>query len=206
MKRIESLIILMLFVVLQLGITIGTHADAGSTEQVTEAERDTSVIVDTAAAPDDSTHIDVSSLLTGHWRAAETEDEKKQRLQAIEEVTAEMGRFKRGKARGRLKDRTSPAPILMVEIKDSILTIGSEDHKLELQLGGAPIEISGDDGKSQVSAHIEGELLIVVAKTDKGERRTTYRTSDTSLSLEVTMIGDKLDSPLKYVTTYTRVE
>jgi hypothetical protein len=206
MKRIEFTITLMLFVVLQLGVTIGTLANAGSNEQVAEMEQDTSAIADTAKAPHDSTLIDISALWTGHWRAAETEDEKKQRLQAIDEVTEDMGRFKRGKARGRLKKRTTPSPVLMIEIKDSILTIGSEDHKLKFELGGSPIEISGDDGKSQVSAHIEGELLIVVAKTDKGERTTTYRASDAGLSLEVTITGDKLDSPLKYVTTYTRVD
>jgi hypothetical protein len=206
MRRIEFTITLMLFVVLQLGVAVGARADARATEPVTHTEQDTSANVDSAAAPDDSTHIDVSSLLTGHWRAAETEDEKEQRLQAIDEVTEDMGRFKRGKARGRLKERTSPSPGLMIEIEDLNLTIGSGDHEFELELGGAPIEISGSDGKSQVSAYIEGGLLTVVARTDKGQRATTYRTSDAGLLLEVTMTGDKLDTPLKYVTTYTRVD
>jgi hypothetical protein len=207
MKRIEFSITLMLFVVLQLGMTIGTRANAGATAQNTEMEQDTSANADTAAAsPQDSTHIIVSSLLTGHWRAAETEDEKKQRLQAIDEVTEDMGRFKRGKARSRLEERTSPSPNLKIDIKDSNLTIASEDHKLEVELGGAPIEISGSDGKSQVSAQIEGELLTIVAIGDQGERRTTYRADETGLAMEVIITSDNLDRPLKYVTTYTRVE
>jgi hypothetical protein len=207
MKRIEFSVTLMLFVVLQLGVTIGTRANAGSTEQITDMERDTSATADTAAvAPQDSTHIEVSSLLTGHWRAAETADEKKQRLQAIDEVTESLGRFKRGKARGRLKERTSPPPSIAIEVKGSQVAITTGDHQLELELGGSPIEVSGDKETSQVSAKLEEGRLIVTAQGDKGGRTNTYRAEGTGLAMEVTITGEKLDGPLKYATTYARME
>jgi hypothetical protein len=149
---------------------------------------------------------EASSPLVGHWRAAETEDEKEQRLQAIDEATDDLGRLRRGKARGRLSERTSPPPTLTIEIEGSDLAITSRDRRIELELGGPPIEVAGSEGKVQASAKMEGERLIVVVQGSNGGRTTTYRADGTRLSVEVTMTGAQLAGPVKYVTTYVRTE
>ena len=145
---------------------------------------------------------EASSPLAGHWRMAETEDEKKQRLQAIDEATERMGRFRRGKARSRLSERTAPRDFILIEVEGSKVTIGSEDRQLELELGGPPIEVSGNDGKAQLSARMEGERLIVEARSGNGGRTTEYRAAEGLLSMEVAMKGERLAGPLEYVTTY----
>jgi hypothetical protein len=147
-----------------------------------------------------------SSPLTGRWRAAETADERQQRLEAIDEATAHFGGFRRGKARDMLAERTSPPQSLTIEIEGSTVTIGSADHELELELGAAPIEASGDQGKAQLSARMEGEQLIVVADGGKGGRTTAYRADEDAMSVEVTMTGANLAAPLTYVATYVRAE
>jgi hypothetical protein len=149
---------------------------------------------------------EASSPVAGHWRAAETEDQKKQRLQAIDDATEGMGRFRRGKARGRLAERTSPPPSLIIEIEGSRVAMGSGDRRLELELGGPPIEVSGNDGKAQLSARMEGERLIVEARGGNGGRTTTYRVDGGRLAMEVTMMGDRLAGPLEYVATYVPAE
>jgi hypothetical protein len=149
---------------------------------------------------------EASSPVAGRWRAAETEDQKKQRLQAIDDATEGMGRFRRGKARGRLAERTSPPPSLIIEIEGSRVAMGSGDRRLELELGGPPIEVSGDSGKAQLSAKMEGERLIVEARSGNGGRTTTYRAAEGLLSMEVAMKGERLAGPLEYVTTYVPAE
>jgi hypothetical protein len=149
---------------------------------------------------------EASSPLAGHWRAAETEDEKAQRLQAIDEATESMGRFRRGRARGRLAERTSPPPSLTIELEGSKVTMGSRDRRLELELGAPPIEVSGEAGKAQLSARMEGARLVVEAQSDNGTRTTTYRADEGRLSMEVSMKGERLARPLDYATTYVRVE
>ena len=149
---------------------------------------------------------EVSSPVAGHWRGAETEDQRKQRLQAIDDATEGMGRFRRGKARGLLAERTSPPPSLIIEIEGSRVAMGSGDRRLELELGGPPIEVSGNDGKAQLIARMEGERLIVEARGGNGGRATTYRVDGGRLAMEVTMMGDRLAGPLEYVATYVPAE
>jgi hypothetical protein len=186
---------------------IGIRADADTPARDTGIEEAPPAAADTTvSAPCDSTGIEAILPLAGSWRAAETAAEEKQRLQAIDGVTEEMGRFRRGKARGRLAERTSPPPSLMIEIKGSKVTIASGDRRLELELGGSPIEVSGSEETAQASAKMECERLIVVTRSDEGERTTTYRADGTGLSMEVIMKDDRLVGPLKYVATYARME
>jgi hypothetical protein len=170
-------------------------------EEVVSATTDTSV-----ASATDSTRSEAFSSLSGHWFAAETPDEQTPRLKAIDEVTDNLGFFQRGKARSRLAESTSPPESLMIELTDSTATIAFEDRRLELELGGPPVEVSGTEEKTRVSAKLEGERLIVLFQGDKRERTTTYKADGTGLSIEVTITDDRLAGPLTYVTTFARME
>jgi hypothetical protein len=86
------------------------------------------------------------------------------------------------------------------------VTIGSGDRELELQLAGSPVEVSRNDGAARISATMEGEELIVVADSANGERTTKYQADGDRLTMEVTMTGVRLGSPLHYTTTYARTE
>ena len=143
--------------------------------------------------------------LAGSWRAAETADEKEERLQAIDQATGRLRAFQQRQARSRLSERTSPRPSLTVEIEGSTVTLASGDRRLELELGGPPIEVSGSEGRARVSARREGPRLIVVSRNDQGGRTTAYRADGDRLSVEVTMKGSRLAGPLEYVTTYVRM-
>jgi hypothetical protein len=145
-----------------------------------------------------------SSLLTGGWEATETAHEKQQRLQAIDEATADLRVPWRSKVRSRLVERTAPPEELTIEIEGSKVVIASGGHGLRLELGDSPIEVSGRRGKVQVGAEMVGERLIVVARNSNGERTTAYRASGDRLIVEVKMSGSKLTAPLAYVATYAR--
>jgi hypothetical protein len=127
-------------------------------------------------------------------------------LRCIDEATGHLGDFRKGMARSRLSERTSPPRSLIIEIEGVKVTVASENGRLELELGGPPIEVSGSEGKAQVSAKMQGALLIIMARSGKGERRTAYRTSGDRLTMEVTMTSPKLSESLKYVSTYVRTQ
>jgi hypothetical protein len=182
------------------GWAISDQANSGMATQDT-------VAVDTSAATTtESMHSEASLPLAGRWVAAETAEEEKQRLKAIDEVTNDLGRFKRGKARSRLKERTSPIPSLKIEVSGSTVAIATGDHRLELELGGSPVEIEKNDMKTQMSAKMEGDRLVVLSRGDKGGRTVVYQADGDSLLVEVTMTNDNLSGPLKYVTTYARIK
>lgn len=147
-----------------------------------------------------------ASPLTGHWRAAETADEREQRLQAIDEATDRLGRFQRKRARSRLAERTSSPPRLTIVIEESTVAITSGDRRLEVKPGAAPVEIAGNQGKARVSARMDDEGLTLLARADEGDRTTVYRASGNTLTVEVTMTAPNLGGALKYLSTYVRVK
>jgi hypothetical protein len=149
---------------------------------------------------------EASSPLAGSWDLAATAEEEQQRLRAIDEATKHLPRFQQGRARDMLAGRTSPPQSLTISLEGSTVTIDSGRGGLELELGGPPIEASGDQGTAQVSAKMEGQQLIVVADGGKGGRTTTYRVDGDRLSVEATMTGARLEEPVNYVSTYERVE
>jgi len=182
------------------GGAVSVHAETDAPKRDSAAS-DTSLVSVT-----DSTQVDASMLLAGNWHAAETTDEEKLRLTAIDEVTKHLSRFKRGKARDRLADLTSPPCSLTIEVTDSTVAITSGDRRFEIELGGSPVEVTGTDGTTQMSAAMEGERLVVQSRDDKGGHTVTFQADGDDLSREVTMTSDKLDGPLTYVTTYARME
>lgn len=93
---------------------------------------------------------ETSVSLSGRWRAAETADEKQERLKAIDEATKHVGVFRRGKARSRLVQRTTPPQSLLIEVDGSKVTIVADDRRLKLELGSHPIEVSGSEGKERL--------------------------------------------------------
>jgi hypothetical protein len=161
------------------------------------------VLLTTAAG---AASAETPSSLDGRWELAATADEEQQRLRVIDDATQHLPRFQRGRARDMLAGRTSPPESLTISLEDSTVTIGPGGRELELELGGPPIEASGDQGKAQVSARMEGEQLIIVADSGKGVRTSTYRADGDRLAVEVTMTGAKLSEPLNYVSTFERVK
>lgn len=147
-----------------------------------------------------------ASPLAGHWRAAETADEREQRLRAIDDATDRLGRFQRNRARSRIAERTSPPPRLTIAIEESTVAITSGDRRLEVEPGTAPVEITGHQGKARVSAQIDDEGLTLLASADEGDRTTLYRASGDTLTVEVTMTGPNLAGALRYRSTYARVK
>jgi hypothetical protein len=147
-----------------------------------------------------------SDSVAGSWRLDTSGGHERQRLEAIDDATEHLRSMQRGRARGRLAERTSPPEHLTIELEGSNATMTSGGHELELELGGSPIEVSGDQGMALLSATIEGDELIVTADGGKGKRTTRYRANGDHLSVEVTMTAAMLAAPLTYVTTYTRAE
>lgn len=148
-----------------------------------------------------------ASPLAGHWRAAETADEREQRLRAIAEVTGRLGRFQRNRARSRLAERTSPPARLTIALEESTVAITSGDRRLEVKPGAAPVEIANNQGKARVSGQMtDDEGLILLARADEGDRTTVYRASGNTLTVEVTITAPNLTGALKYRSTYDRVK
>ena len=143
--------------------------------------------------------------LNGTWTYAGGPVEERARLAAIDKVTASMRGFMKGKARGKLKERTAPPKTVRIQIEASNLTLRGQGGKtLSLEMGAAPIEIEGPNGRAKVSAKAIPDGFVVVDQSDKGDRTTTYRLAQEALLVSVRMTGDRLDGPLDYRMSFRR--
>lgn len=154
------------------------------------------------AAPDVATDL---SGLQGRWRAAESADERADRQSAIDSGTEGLGRLVRGRARTQLAERTEPAESLEIAVDDTTVSILTEAHRLEMELGGPPAALDTGDGTFRFVARAEGDRLVVTATGPSGGRTTTYRRDGAALVVEVAVRGDRLDRALEYSTTYVGV-
>ena len=149
---------------------------------------------------------EAAAPVVGSWNIAVTADEERERRESINQATKNLRSMQRNMARQMLERRTAPPEALRIELDAPTVTIGSDDRELELELGGAPIAFSGDDGTAQVRAKMDGDQLIVTANGNNGGRTTSYRADGVRLSVFVSVTGSRLDGTVRYSTTYTRAE
>lgn len=143
--------------------------------------------------------------LNGTWSYAGGEAEEKARFAAIERATDGLNGFIKGKARGKLKERTAPPKTMTILIEGSKLTLsGPGDKALSLEMGAPPIEIKGDKGKAKVSAKATPDGFVLVNEGKKGSLTTTYRLAGEALIANVKMTGERLKAPLAYPMSYRR--
>lgn len=172
----------------------------------TAPETDSTTSHPKSSVPRDGEGSSALTQLAGHWRSAERDEETKRRLRAIEQATDGLGFLQRNPARSRLSERTAPSPRLTIEISGSRVTLETESRRLALELGGKPVEVAEGQETSRVFAKTDGEQLIIVAESERGNRTTAYRLSGSLLSVAASLTSDRLARPLKYETTYTRIE
>lgn len=142
---------------------------------------------------------------SGSWSYAGDRGERKSRHQAIETATENLNGFIRGRARGRLKERTTPPPTLNLQVGGGRLELYQGEHKISLRLGGEPVRVDRDGKSGMLSARRDGDRLIVESKGDNGNRTTTYAlSSDKQLKVSVRITGKRLDQPIVYTSTYAR--
>lgn len=145
----------------------------------------------------------VEPALSGRWRLAETADEEQERLRAVDRAIQRFPSLVQSRARARLVERTSPPPALEIEIEGTRLLL-SGDSRVELDLGGPPVEVSGERGKARMSARMEQDSLEIKAQGGRGGRTTTYDADGDRLTVRTHLRGERLPEAVSYTTTYAR--
>ncbi|MEM6796061.1 MAG: hypothetical protein AAF725_18945, partial [Acidobacteriota bacterium] len=126
---------------------------------------------------------------------------------AIEAAIRRLPSIAHSRARARLTQRTAPPPTLEIGIEGARFTLSADGgQRVELELGGAPVKISGRQGSVKMSARMEQETLKVEAQGKRGGRTTTYESDGERLRVETTLRGDRLPQPVTFAATYARSE
>lgn len=173
----------------------------GAASQASKSEQDS---FETAA--ETTTETGAPTALVGTWEASETRKERDARFASIDEATEDLGRMRRGRARDRLMEQTTPIERMHIEIVGDrvMLTVGLRN--MELRLGGDPIEIEGLNGPASATARIEEDTLVIETRAEFASWRATYRSDGETLTVSVMMTSERISNPVEFVTTYVRVD
>jgi hypothetical protein len=140
--------------------------------------------------------------IVGTWTYAGNKEEKSERVSAIEAATKDLSIFKRGTARSRLIDKTKPTPRIDIQFDGKELRFDRGGKSVRLPLDNSPTRVKGDDGEAVLRARRDGEKVVVVSKTGKAERTTTYAREGAKLVLSVKLKLLALSKPVSYTITY----
>lgn len=160
---------------------------------------------DGAKEPPEAGALDgVPGALEGTWRLEQTEEQETQRRRTIDAATDSINPLLKNRARSRLQERTAPPPTLSIQLDGPRVALDFGERRLELELGSAPIEFADEDDIFLMSAQLQGKGLTVVAESENGTRRTTYRPDGTDLVMDVFLTTEQLTGAVEYSSTYTK--
>ena len=123
---------------------------------------------------------------------------------AIENVTSQMGFFKRDIAKRRLTATNIAAQRLVITQTASEITIQADGGlTLSTPTNGAPTSVTGPDGGTiQVSSVWQGPTLVRTFITPDARRTNSYSLSGNTLTETVQANSPELPQPLSYQLIY----
>ena len=124
--------------------------------------------------------------------------------QAIQNVTSQMGFFKRDIAKKRLTATNIPAQRLVISQTANEITIQADGAlTITTPMNGAPTSVTGPDGGTvQVSTVWQGPTLVRTVTTPDATRTNSYSLSGNTLTETVQVNSGELPQPLSYQLIY----
>jgi len=123
---------------------------------------------------------------------------------AIENVTSQMGFFKRDMAKRRLTATNMPSQQLVISQTASEISIRTDSGlSINTPVNGAPISVTGPDGgTATVSTSWQGPTLVRTFTTPDATRVNSYSLSGNTLTESVQINSPELPQPLSYQLIY----
>lgn len=123
---------------------------------------------------------------------------------AIENVTSQMGFFKRDIAKRRLTATNTPAQRLVITQTANEITIQADGTlSVSTPVNGAPTSVTGPEGGAvQVSTVWQGPALVRTFTTPDATRTNSYSLSGDTLTESVQVNSPELPQPLAYQLIY----
>lgn len=178
------------------------HSDSGNHDRLNAAW----LIAPAHVSQQDPQSKETLKGFTGTWKFSETNAATAQRSQSIENATASLSRFARGRARAKLKKATAPPKeIKIVDSGDQVdFTIGKQ--KLTIKTDGKPTQIKLESKSATIQAEKRDGKLIVVVSTSEMKRTMTYQHgADTKKLQQQNVFAIKmLDRPIQFTNQYSQ--
>lgn len=145
--------------------------------------------------------------LTGVWTHSRDAKEQAGRYGAIEQVTNNMNRLMRGRAREMLRAKTTPHSTIQITDEGDRVTFSGEKHRVTFKTDGKSTRVVSERGTATARAQRKNEKLILTSQgKDGGVQTTVYSLSEDGkrLILDIAINAKMLESPIRYRATYHR--
>lgn len=149
---------------------------------------------------------DTAKNFTGTWRLDAKANQSRQRLTAIEQATAGMGRFKQGRARKMLKKMTEPANELKIADSGTQIKLVRAGREITVPTNGKAVVANGDKVRVTLQAGRRDGKLTVVSRTANVTRTAVYELSPDGqkLTQQIQLENSKLPNPIRFTNRFKR--
>jgi len=147
------------------------------------------------------------ATLTGVWECSRDANEQAQRYRAIDQVTNNMNRLIRGRAREMLRAKTAPQSTIQITDAGDRVTFSGKKHRVTFKTDGTPTRVVSERGTATARAQREKEKLILTGRGKDGGVQTTIHSlseDGTRLVLDVSITAKMFTIPIRYKSTYHR--
>jgi hypothetical protein len=126
--------------------------------------------------------------------------------EVAEQATSDVGRFKRGRMRGRLEEVLTPSATLEIRRDgDAYVIISDDGRSLRVVPGGPEVEQETPEGeKARVAATLDEESLVIRIDTERGARVQTLTPTDVGLRVVYAYEVEQLSEPVRLELVYRR--
>ena len=163
------------------------------------------------AQTDNSQKVQVATAVaskdfSGNWKLNEEDAKTSQRVKAIEDATASLGRFKQRRAFDVMQKMTAPAKQLEIVDQGKQVQITQAGQKIIVGTDGKQVNSNGPNGKLTLKAEKREGKLIIEVKSTKATRTVVYELSDdgTQLNQQVEIVASQLPKPVRFANSYRR--
>lgn len=159
-----------------------------------------------AFAQSPSSNIATATNFTGIWRLSANANQPDQRVGAIENAVAGMGRLKQGRARDMLTKMTAPDAELKIADSGSQIQLTRAGRKVTIPTNGQAVTVNGDMGDVTLQAGRRDGKLIVVSKIAGATQTAVYGLSADRqrLTQQIHIQSDKLPTPIQFTNSFAR--
>ncbi len=143
---------------------------------------------------------------TGNWQLVENATQSSQRSTSIENAIADFGRFKQGRARKMLTQKTAPPAKLTIVDSGAEVKIARNSQEITVPTNGQAISINSPEGRATIRAGRRDGKLVVQTKSANAINTTTFELSSDgkTMTQQVQLQASALSKTIQFTSRFVR--
>ena len=150
--------------------------------------------------------INPAKNFSGKWQLIKNANQSRQRMSSIENAIAGFGRFKQGRAREMLTQKTAPPAKLTIIDSGAEIKIARNGQEFTVPTNGQAVSINSPEGRVTLRAGRRDRKLVVETKSANATNTTTFELSSDgkTMTQTVQLQASALSKTIQFTISFVR--